>query len=184
MIVLVPFVVAVAVPVMMVAAQQPRARNVHQKPEHRDRNSFREPDRYRLEQPHDALVGDQQSDHGQDDGAAEPRKIADLPGPERETGILRVLAGIGIGDGREQQRARVGRHVQTIRHQRQRPEQAAADDLGHHHDAAEPDDCPGFALVVGVTLAQKHMIVAAADSRICGHGHPRSLISGRCGPCR
>ena len=71
-------------------------------------------------------------------------------------------AGVGVGQRREQQCARVRAHMQTIGDEGDRAEHQAADDLRDHHRPAEPDHRPGLALALVVSLAQEHV---AMDQR-------------------
>ena len=117
------------------------------------------------------LVTDQQRDHRQDDGAGESREIAELAGPEREARIVGVLAGVGVGERREQQRTRMRAHMHAVGHQRDRAEQQAADNLGDHHGAAEPDHRPCPALAVFVARAEKHVGMRSGAAGTDGLAH-------------
>ena len=88
-----------------------------------------------------------------------PARSPSLPVPKVKLRIVGVLAGIGVGERREQQRAGMRAHVQAVGDQRDRAEQQAADDLGDHHGAAEPDHRPGLALAFLVPLAEEHVAV-------------------------
>src|SRR5262245_23761440 len=70
---MVMLVMSVRVAMIMIAAQKPRARDVDQEPDHRDRNGFVELDRDRAVEPGERLIADRQSDHAEDHGAAEAR---------------------------------------------------------------------------------------------------------------
>jgi hypothetical protein len=61
----------------------------------------------------------------------------------------------------------VRRHVQAVRNQRQRTEQAAADDLNRHHHAAQNNDTPGLALV---------LLVAGAEERVTVRNRIRGIV--------
>ena len=78
--------------------------------------------------------------------------------------IVGVAPRVAVGQRGEQERAGMGRHVQTIGDQRDRAEQQPADDLGHHHDGAKRDHRPGAALVLVVAFAEK-------DVAVTGSGH-------------
>ena len=159
---------AVAV-IMSPAAEQQDARNVDDQPEHGDRYGFVEPDRNRGNQTRDRLVADQQRNHRQDDGAGESREISKFAGAEAEALVTRMTAGEAVGEGREQQRACMRRHMQAVSDERNRAEQKAPDDLGNHHDRAKHDHHPGTALRLFMPGAQEQMIV-----RLIGLGHFRS----------
>ena len=60
------------------------------------------------------IVADQDPDHREDDRAGEACKVAELAGAEREAWIVGVLAGVGIRERREQERARMRAHLQAI----------------------------------------------------------------------
>ena len=53
----------------------------------------------------------------------------------------------------------MGRHVPAVRNQGHGPEDAAADDLGHHHGCSYRNDGPRPALMAIVFLAQEHVLV-------------------------
>ena len=72
---------------------------------------------------------------------------------------MRVLAGVAVGERRQQQGARVRGHVQPVRHKSDRAEQKAAADLQRHHRAAKPDDRPTPPLGAVVAFAQIHVAV-------------------------
>ena len=132
-------VTAVAMPVPRVvsaARQKPCGGDVDDQPENRDRDRLGEADRHRGEQTYDRLVADQDGDHGQDDRAGEPGKVAQLSRPESVSVVVRVLARIGVGESRQQQGASMRRHVQHVRDQGDGPEGEAADHLERHHRPA------------------------------------------------
>ena len=152
---------------MLAAAQQPGAGDIHREAEAGDRDRLGEVDRHRREQAGDGLVADQQRDHRQDDRAGEAGEIAELAGAEGEARIVRRAARIGIGERREQQRAGMRAHVQAVGDEGDRAEQQAADDLGDHHGAAEPDHRPGLAFALFVPLAEEH-VACDAKARAAG----------------
>ncbi len=161
-------------PVLM---QQPGADEVDGEAERGQGDRLVEGDRHRMEQPVDALVTDQQCDHRQHDRAGKGGEIAELAGAERETIVAGVAPGIGIGERGDDQRPGMGRHVQPVGDQRHRAPQPAADDLGRHHRAAQPDDSPAAPLVALVMLAQKDVLVAPGLDQFGVH---RAL---QCYPC-
>ena len=71
-------------------------------------------DRDRREDAAYGLVADQDRDHCEDDGAGEAREVAELAGAEGEAWIVGVLARVGIGERRQQERAGMGAHVQAV----------------------------------------------------------------------
>ena len=115
-------IMRVTVAVMMAAGQQPGARDIDQEAEDRNRDRFVEADGNGIEQARNGFVADQQGDHRQDDGAAVSREIAELAGAEREIAIVRIFAGVGVSQRRQQQRTGMGRHVQAVGDQGQRAE--------------------------------------------------------------
>ncbi len=163
-----------AVAVMLTTAQQPCARDIHRKTKTGNRDRFGKMNRDGIENTADGFIADQQRDHGQHDGAGKPCEIAELAGAECEGRIVGVFAGVSIGKRGQQQRAGVGAHMQSVRHQRDRAKQQAADDFGDHHDPAEPDHRPGLALALLMAFAEEDM---AVKSRGCAvvmvkHGVP------------
>src|SRR6185437_15469237 len=98
--------VSMAVTVMMMAAgQQPRARDIDRQTKHGNRDRLVEADGNRVEQARYGLVGDQQRNHRENDGAGICRQIAELAGAEREIAVIGIFAGVGISQRRQQQRA-------------------------------------------------------------------------------
>src|SRR5215813_353963 len=159
--------VMMPVPVAMrAAAKHERARDIDAKPECCDRNRLDILDRHRRQEAQHRLVTDQERDHHQHDSAGESRKVAELAGPEAETCIFGMPARVAVGDGGEPERSRVREHVQAIGNERDRAEQQFADDLGHHHDAAERDDAPGPALVAHMARAEEDMAVSEGGSLV------------------
>ena len=165
---------------MIAAAQQPGAGDVHGKAQAGDRDRLGEVDRHRREQAADRLIADQQRDHRQDDRAGEAGEVAELAGAEGEARIVGVPARVAVGQRRQQQGAGMGAHVQPVGDQGDRAEQQAADDLGDHHGAAEPDHRPGAALALLMALAEEDV---ACDRRRDGGLAivMARLISDRCG---
>jgi hypothetical protein len=53
--------------------------------------------------------------------------------------------------------------MHTVRDQRDRAKQPAADDLGDHHGSVEPDHRPGFALTFLMTLSKEYMALTVRD---------------------
>ena len=162
---------AVSMSVMMVAtpAQQPNAGHVHGQAKDRDRDCLGKADRHGRKQAADGLVADQDGDHRQHDRAGEPGQVAQLAGAEGEAGVGRVAAGEGVGQRRQQQRARVRAHVQAVRHQRDRSEHQAAAGLQHHHRRAERDDPPAPPLVGVMAFPEDHGAVGQAGG-VFGQG--------------
>ena len=130
-----------------------------------DRDRLAKMDRHGRDEAVHRLVADQERDHRQDDRAGETGQIAQLAGAEGEAGIVRMPAGEAVGQRGQQQRAGMGAHVQPVGDQRDRAEQPAADDLGRHHGAAQPDHRPGPALALLVGLAEEDM---AMERRLGG----------------
>ena len=149
--------VAMTMAVVMIAAEQPGAGNVDGKPKGCDRDGLSKLDRHRIEQATDGLVTNQQRDHRQDDGAGKSGEIAEFSRAECKSRVAGVSARVGIGEGCEQQCARMRAHMKPIGDQRDRSEQPAADNLGNHHDSAEPDHRPGPALALVMVLAEEHV---------------------------
>jgi hypothetical protein len=75
---------------------------------------FGEVKRQGLKQASEGLVGNQQRDHRQDNGAGESGEVAELAGSESETRIIHVPARVGIGERREQERSGMRAHVQPV----------------------------------------------------------------------
>ena len=115
----------------------------------------------------DGFVTDQERDHRENNRASETSQIAEFAGAEGEVRIPGVPPGVRVGERRQEQRTSVGTHVQTIRHERDRSKKQAADNLGAHHRATQPDHGPGFALTLLVPLAQEDVLM---ESRLCGLG--------------
>lgn len=69
---------AVRISMMMTAAQEPSAHDIHDKTESGDRNCFAEVYRNMGKETADRFVADQHGSHRQDDGAGEAGEIAKL----------------------------------------------------------------------------------------------------------
>ena len=151
--------VMMIVTVVMVSGQQPGAGEVHGEPDHRNHRRFAELDRYGVHQAPEALVADEQGDEGEDDCAGERRELTDLAGPEREAGIVGVLAGEAISERRNGERCGMGRHVPAVGHQRHGPEDRPCDDLGDHHRRGQAYHEPGAPLMSVVVLPEEDVLV-------------------------
>ncbi len=81
---------------LLVLVQQPGADQVDGEAERGERDRFVEGDRYRVDQPLDALIADEERDHRQDDGAGERGQIAEFAGAEGKPLIAGMAPGIGI----------------------------------------------------------------------------------------
>ena len=113
-----------------------------------------------MHEPDDGFIGDKQRDHRQDDCTGKSGQVAELAGAEGEAPIFGMFSGIGVGERRQKKRTSVGGHVEAVRHQGDRPEYEAANDLGHHHRATQPNHAPSAALTRVMRLAEKHMVMA------------------------
>ena len=172
-IVIVSMAMAMAMAMMVrmpAAAQQQHAGDIDQQSQHGDRDRLVEADRNRRDEARDGLVTDEQRDHGEHDRAGESREIAELAGSEREPRVVRVPAGVAIGQRGEQERAGMGGHVHAVRDERNRAEQYPAGDLAHHHETAEPNHQPGPPLVLLVALAQEGVGMAGRGCLRHAHG--------------
>src|SRR5262245_65960611 len=90
--------VSVAVPmVMVIIAQQKGAHQVDDETQECNRNGLVESDLDRIEKALDRFVGDQERHHGEHDCARKGGEVAELAGAERETLVMRVTAGVGLG---------------------------------------------------------------------------------------
>jgi hypothetical protein len=106
--------VAMSMPVTMIVvpAKKPRAGHV-------DRESKNGGmDRDRFEEATDGFIADQERDHRQDDGAGESGQVTELAGPERDSRIIRVSAGVGICECREQQSTCMRAHMKSVGNER------------------------------------------------------------------
>ena len=93
-------------------------------------------------------------------------QIAELAGAELKRSSSAMPARVAVSERREQQRARMRRHVQPVRDQRDRTEQQAAGDLSEHHGRAQRDHHPGAAFVALVACAEKDMRVKIARDAV------------------
>jgi hypothetical protein len=160
-----------AVVMVLAATQQPGARDVDHQPHDRDRDGLVEADGDGMKQPCDRLIPDQECNHRQNDGAAEPGEVAELAGAEGKARVLGVVPGIAVGQRRQQQRARMRRHVQAVGDQREGAEQTATDDLRCHHDAAQPDHRPRPAGITVMPRAEENVFVLEGAQREVAVGH-------------
>src|SRR5580704_5661163 len=116
--------VMVAVAVMMLAAaQEPGTCNVYSQTETGNRDRLGKMDCDGCKEAVDGFVGDEQCDHRQHNGAGEAGEIAELAGAKREVWITGALAGISVSECREQERASMRAHMQTIGDQCDRAKQ-------------------------------------------------------------
>lgn len=129
-------------------------------------------DRHRRQQAGDGLVTNQQRDHREHDRARKAGQIAELAGAEHEARIARVPARVRVRERGDQHRARVRRHVEPVRDERERAEQRPADDLRHHHRRTQRDHHPRPALVSLVRCAEKDVVVSRAERGIPEIVHP------------
>ena len=153
--------VMVSAGVLMTAAipQQPGTEQIDCQAEHGDQERLVESYRNRGEQAHRALVPDQERDQGQDDGAREGGKLAELAGPEREPRVVGMRAREPVGERRDCQRGRVRGHVPAVGGECHRAVERAGDDLGDHRDRGERHHQPGPPFVPAVRSAEKHVAV-------------------------
>ena len=162
---------AMVVPMSVLGIEeQPGAQKVHAEADDRHDDRLLEADGDRREQADDRLVADQERDQRQDQGARKSSKVAELAGAVREAGIVGVAAGEVVGQGRDAEGGRVGRHVPPVGHERHRPEDRAGDDLGHHHDRRQTDDDPGAPRVAVMTHAEEDMLMLPSLDRLLVHG--------------
>ena len=155
--------------VVMAAAQQPNAGDVHHQAQAGNRDRLAEADRHGGKQPRHSLEADQQRDRGQHDGAGEAGKVAQFAGAEAEPAVMGVFAGEAIGERRQQQGAGMGAHMQPVRDKGDGAEQQAAGGFGQHHAAAQGDDPPGAAFGLLVASRQENVRVRGRDRQV-GHG--------------
>src|SRR5215469_2022132 len=96
--------------IMLVSAatEQPCAGDIDNKTEARNRNGLGKMYWYRLEESDYRFVADEDCNHRQDDGAGKSGKVTQLTGAKRETRIIGMFPGIGVGQRGQQQRARMG----------------------------------------------------------------------------
>ena len=159
-----------AVAVRVGAAQEPGAEDVDSKPEDGDRDRLAEADRDGREETHDRLIGDEERDRRQNEGARKPREIAEFASAEGEARVVRTAPGEAVGERRQQEGARVGAHVQSVGDERDRAEEPASDDLGRHHRRAQGDHAPSLAFVLRVLLAEEHVAMRGESDGIFAHG--------------
>ncbi len=158
-------------------AEEKHTRNIDHQSQHSDWKCLGIMDWDRPDEARQGFVADEKRDHGKDDGAAEACEIAQLASAEAEARVVRIVPGVSVGERGKQQRARVRRHVESVRNQRDRAEQQTAADLRDHHAAAERDHHPGATLILFVTLAEEDVVMRARRYV----DHCNQLISDRRG---
>src|SRR5215470_9535013 len=180
MIVVVLMIVTMSMSMVMVViiTQQKGAHQVDDKTQECNRNGLGEGNLDRVDKPLDRLIGNEERHHGKHDGARKGREVAELAGAEGEPMVVRIAAGIGIGERRDQQRAGVGGHVQAVGDQSDRAEPDAADDLSDHHGGGDADDDPGLALVVLMSIAEEVVLVSQIVDRAHGSLPLPGVLSG------
>ncbi len=135
--------VVVPVPVIMAvvcAAEDQRTGQVDDQADHGDRHRLLIVNRLGGEQPLDRAKHHQASDAKQEDGAGECGENFDLPGPERESAVLRQSAGRRIGERGQADGQRVRAHVPAIGQQCHRIEDETRGDFDDHHRQRDPHD--------------------------------------------
>src|SRR5262249_59629921 len=105
-------IVAVVAEMVLPAAKEQRAYDVHGQPERRDRDCLVEADGHRPDKARQRLIADQNRDDREHDGAGEAGEVTEFAGAEAEA----IVAGMAVGEAqserREQKCARNGRRVQ------------------------------------------------------------------------
>ena len=171
----VPMVVMmIMVMVVVIAAQQPGADQVDDKPDAGDEHRLAEVDRHRGIEAQEAFPADQQSDHGEDDGAGETGEVAEFPRAEGEARVVAVAPGVKISQRGDQHRRRMGRHMPAVGNQRHRAEADAGYDFHHHHDRGERNHQPGAAFVAFMVFAQEDVVMRAGKPGSC---HLRYILT-------
>ena len=145
------------------------ARDIDRQAEGGDRDGLVEVDRDRPEEALDRLVADEEAIIARMIALVKPARSPSLPVPKLKRSSSAWRARVTVSERREQQRARMRRHMQAVGNERDRAEKQAADDLRDHHDAAERDHHPGAAFVALVALAEKDvaMRVGVAVGQRC-----------------
>ncbi|MNX69586.1 hypothetical protein D3C86_1008080 [compost metagenome] len=153
-VVMVPMLMTMVVPVMMVrAAEDERAAQVHQQADGGDGHRLLVVDGLRAEQPFHRSEHHQRGHPQQEDGAGEGRQHLDFPRAEGEAPIRGQPARGGVGEGREANRQRVRTHVPAVGQQGHRVEPEAGGNLHHHRGECDPHDqaCAALgSLVAGI----------------------------------
>src|SRR5215472_13944527 len=105
-----------------------------------------------------------------------PARSPSFPVPKDEPPVLRMPPGIAIGERSEQQSSGMRGHVQAVGDEGKGAENGAADNLGNHHQATQPDNGPGPARVSIMPAAEEHVAVSVWNW--CGHVavHDKSLL--------
>src|SRR6185437_14880712 len=130
--VVVRMIVGMGVIVVVIFTQQEGTKKVDPKSYHCNRDCLIEGNGHGAKKSTQALVADKQRDHRKRDSAREGSQVPELPCSKDETVITRIATRVGIGQGSDKQRARMGRHVKAVRNERDRTIPKAADDLGNH----------------------------------------------------
>src|SRR5215467_12722078 len=108
---------AVVVFVFVATAQDQGASDIHHQPDHGNGDCLVEADGNRMEQTGYGLIADQQSDHGEYDGAAESGEVTEFSRSKRRTACPPHAAG---HSDRRAQRAAELRHAWTCAGRRRR----------------------------------------------------------------
>ncbi len=153
---IVPMVMVI---VPMIVAQKPCAREIDAEAKHGDGDCLVIPDGDRVHEALHALIADEKRDHAEHNGAGKACKVAELARPEGETVIVKMTPRVIVGQRRYRERGGVRGHVPAIRHECQRAEHRAADDLAHHHHGSQAYNRPDALRVLLVTCAEKYVLV-------------------------
>src|SRR6516165_9828204 len=105
---------------VIAAAEEDGAHDIHDKAERGNRDCLVKVNPYRPDEAGGRLVADEQRDHGEHDGAGEAGEIAELAGAETEAVVVDVAARVAVGQRREEKRAGMRRHMQSVGDERDR----------------------------------------------------------------
>jgi hypothetical protein len=154
---------------MVLALQQPCAREIDQQPGDGDTDCLGKADLHRMGKAQHALPGHQQRDQRKDDGAREAGQIAELAGAEGEARIARLAAGIEVGDCRYQHGARMRRHVPAVGDERHGAVVGPRRDFRHHHRGCQRDHQP-YPTRIAIVIGPEEHVVVVQSFGLRAHG--------------
>ena len=150
---------AMIMPLMMIGAEQPGARKVHDQTKHGDPDRLGVGDRHRADEPLGGLDRDPDREDRENERAGKTRQIAHLAGTEGKSRIVRMSTSKPVGKGCDAQGTCMGRHVNAIGEERHRSGPQASDDLDHHHCGGQRNDIACASLMRVVRGAEEVVIM-------------------------
>ena len=140
-------------------AEQCRADEIDDQPEHRDRHRLAIVDGSGRDEALCALPDDPDRDCGEHQCRGKAGEAPELARSEAVARVVGPSPGKPIGQRRHPERKRVGRHVPAVGGQRHRAGNRPDPDFGNHHHRRQADDPANARLVARMRVAEEVMAV-------------------------